>query len=176
MRWLREGSGNQLVGGPLATDQTTDSATVNSRPASASDVAAPCVFCSLDPHQVVRQNSLALAFRDRYPVTEGHTLVIPKRHVADIFDLDGEEAAAVVALLAEERQALQACDPNIQGFNVGANAGAAAGQTVFHCHVHLIPRRNGDVPDPRGGVRHVIPGKGNYSMEAETGDVAAGRS
>ena len=121
-----------------------------------------CVFCTLAASKVIRENSLALAFRDRYPVTEGHTLVIPRRHVADIFDLTYQEIAAVLDLVREERLQLQESDRSIDGFNVGVNAGAAAGQTVFHCHVHLVPRRRGDVPDPRGGVRHVIPGKGNY--------------
>ena len=151
----------------MTANQATDCRAVNPRPASAPDVSAPCVFCSLGPDQVVRQNSLALAFRDRYPVTAGHTLVIPRRHVADIFELGGEEAAAILELVSAERQALQAGDPSIKGFNVGANAGAAAGQTVFHCHVHLIPRRIGDVRDPRGGVRHLIPGKGYYRGEEE---------
>ena len=151
----------------MTANQATDRRAVNPRPASAPDVPTACVFCSLDPDKVVRQNSLALAFRDRYPVTEGHTLVIPRRHVADIFELGGEEAAAILELVSAERRALQAGDASIGGFNVGANSGAPAGQTVFHCHVHLIPRRIGDVRDPRGGVRHLIPGKGYYRGEEE---------
>jgi ATP adenylyltransferase len=121
-----------------------------------------CIFCAIDKSRVVAENNLALAIRDGFPVTEGHTLVIPKRHVEDYFGLSEEELLACDALVRQSREQLQTTDASIGGFNIGMNAGKAAGQTVFHCHIHLIPRREGDVPEPRGGVRHVIPGKGNY--------------
>jgi diadenosine tetraphosphate (Ap4A) HIT family hydrolase len=91
-----------------------------------------------------------------------HTLVIPKRHVADYFDLYQPELNAIQALLKEQREKTLAADPAVTGFNVGINTGADAGQTIFHVHVHLIPRRKGDVANPRGGVRGVIPEKQKY--------------
>lgn len=121
-----------------------------------------CLFCSMPHERIIMDNTYAYAVRDGFPVTSGHTLVFPKRHVADYFGLSTEELLACDDLLRKLRQQLLADDPKIAGFNVGANAGAAAGQTIFHCHLHLIPRRTGDVENPRGGVRHVIPGKGCY--------------
>jgi len=125
-----------------------------------------CLFCDLqaaDRHRIVAENTLAMAIRDGFPVTKGHTLIVPKRHVPDYFTVTQAEANAINALVLEQRQRLQAEDASIEGFNIGMNCGEVAGQTQFHCHVHLIPRRQGDVANPRGGVRHVISGKGNYS-------------
>ncbi len=121
-----------------------------------------CAFCELPAERIVFQNELAIAFYDGYPVSEGHALVIPKRHVADYWGLTAAEREACHNLLDVLRKSIQQKDPLVTGFNIGLNAGASAGQTVFHCHFHLIPRRDGDVPNPRGGVRHVIPGKGHY--------------
>jgi diadenosine tetraphosphate (Ap4A) HIT family hydrolase len=109
----------------------------------------------------VASNSLAFAIRDAYPVSRGHTLVVPMRPVATWFDANEEERAAIVALLDQVKAQLDA-EFHPDGYNVGFNAGEAAGQTVMHLHVHVIPRYRGDMADPRGGVRHVIPGKGNY--------------
>jgi diadenosine tetraphosphate (Ap4A) HIT family hydrolase len=95
-------------------------------------------------------------------VTLGHVLVIPKRHVADYFDLGRPELNASQFLLEQLKREIIAADPSVQGFNLGINNGRVPGQTVLHCHVHLIPRRAGDAPDATGGVRNVIPGKGNY--------------
>ena len=108
------------------------------------------------------QNAHAYAVRDGFPVTTGHSLVVPKRHVGDYFGLRADELLACDELIRRLRQSILQADPTVAGFNIGANAGAVAGQTVFHCHLHLIPRREGDVADPRGGVRHTIPGKGHY--------------
>ncbi|WP_437626878.1 HIT family protein [Sorangium sp. So ce1151] len=109
----------------------------------------------------VASNSLAFALRDRFPVSPGHTLVIPRRLVSTWFDATAEERAAIFEFVdAVKRQLDQELRPD--GYNIGINAGEAAGQTVMHLHVHVIPRFRGDVDDPRGGVRHVIPGKGNY--------------
>ena len=121
-----------------------------------------CVFCQLPSSRIVAENELAIAFRDLYPVTEHHTLVIPKRHVADMFDLYQPERNAIHALLEQQRKLILKQDSKVTGFNVGINAGADAGQTVFHCHFHLIPRRQGDCSDPRGGVRGVILDKQKY--------------
>ena len=119
-----------------------------------------CIFCNPD-RPIVVQNELAYAIRDGFPVSPGHTLVMPRRHAATVLDLTGDELAAcfslvrlLVVLLEDELH------PN--GFNIGMNCGEAAGQTVMHAHIHVIPRFAGDVPNPRGGVRHVIPGKGSY--------------
>ncbi len=121
-----------------------------------------CQFCDLPPARIVAKNELALAFRDGFPVTEHHTLIIPKRHVPDYFDLFQPERNAMQALMAGQRTSILEIDPTVTGFNMGVNAGADAGQTIFHCHIHLIPRRSGDVEEPRGGVRGVIPSKQKY--------------
>lgn len=127
-----------------------------------------CVFCDLTPTEIIDENELALARLDGFPVTPGHTLIIPRRHVADFFSLTQPELNAVHQLLATRRSLLQATDSTVSGFNAGVNSGAVAGQTVMHSHVHLIPRRVGDVAAPRGGVRHVIPGKADYSDDKPT--------
>lgn len=120
-----------------------------------------CPFCHLPAGAIVAENSLALAFRDLYPVSEGHTLIVPKRHVADYFDLTPAEIAAMHELLQPVKASLDALY-RPDGYNLGVNVGPAAGQTVFHVHLHVIPRYAGDLPDPRGGVRGVIPGKRGY--------------
>jgi len=127
-----------------------------------SDDGDSCPFCSLDTERVLDSSEHALTFRDGYPVTELHTLVIPKRHVATYFDLTDEERQSVHELLVSQQAAIKASDNSVEGFNIGWNCGEVAGQTVFHAHVHLIPRRKGDVENPRGGVRHIIDGKGEY--------------
>lgn len=121
-----------------------------------------CLFCSMPVERIVASNALAYAVKDGFPVTEGHTLVIPKRHVEDFFGLSDEEVMACNQLLKELRSTIVTHDQHVEGFNIGMNVGAVAGQTIFHCHIHLIPRRKGDVDNPRGGVRHTIPGKGFY--------------
>jgi diadenosine tetraphosphate (Ap4A) HIT family hydrolase len=121
-----------------------------------------CLFCEMDQNRVMLANDLAYAIRDGFPVTFQHTLIIPKRHESDYFSLTKDELSACHELLLTIRTQICQEDPSVEGFNVGVNVGAAAGQTIFHCHIHVIPRRAGDVPDPRGGVRHLIPGKGFY--------------
>jgi diadenosine tetraphosphate (Ap4A) HIT family hydrolase len=103
-----------------------------------------------------------IAVKDNYPVTEGHTLLIPLRHIESPFELWGDEMLAFIRLLKAQKRQLISNDESIEGFNIGFNAGTAAGQTIPHVHCHMIPRRFGDVDDPIGGVRNVIPGKGNY--------------
>ena len=124
-----------------------------------------CLFCDIqtkDRKRVIAENNLAYAINDGFPVTQGHTLFIPKRHINDYFGLVQAEVNAVNALMTEHKGMLQKGDATIEGFNIGMNCGEVAGQTIFHCHVHLIPRRKGDVENPRGGVRHIIAGKGFY--------------
>jgi diadenosine tetraphosphate (Ap4A) HIT family hydrolase len=122
-----------------------------------------CPFCIRQQSgQIALENELCIGIEDGFPVTDLHMLVIPKRHISDFFDLYEPERHACVRLLAEAKRRAKLMDPSIAGFNVGINVGEAAGQTVHHCHVHLIPRRTGDVDQPRGGVRNVIPGKGSY--------------
>jgi diadenosine tetraphosphate (Ap4A) HIT family hydrolase len=119
-------------------------------------------FLLVPKHEWVAERPLAFAIRDRFPVSPGHTLVVPKRLVAEWFEASPEEQREIMDLVAEVKRALDAGDPRPDGYNVGFNAGAAAGQTIFHLHVHVIPRYAGDVVDPRGGIRHVLPGKGHY--------------
>jgi len=120
-----------------------------------------CPFCKLPQERVFLATETTLAFLDAYPVTEGHALVIPKRHVASIFELPPEELAALWSQVATVRKLLaEKYSPD--AFNIGVNDGAAAGQTVSHAHIHVIPRRKGDSTDPRGGIRWIIPDKAKY--------------
>ena len=124
-----------------------------------------CLFCELlrevSP-RILDSDELSYVIEDGFPVTKGHLLVISKRHTKDYFELSEDEHLSALALLAKHKKRIQDEDPSVSGFNVGTNSGKSAGQTIFHCHIHLIPRRAGDVEYPRGGVRHVIPGKGSY--------------
>ena len=121
-----------------------------------------CLFCSITQERIVLENDLAYAVRDGFPVTEMHSIIIPKRHIPDYFDLTTEELLACDQLIRSLKEEINNSDSSVNGFNIGMNAGESAGQTIFHCHIHLIPRRTGDVDNPRGGVRHTIPGKGDY--------------
>jgi len=103
-----------------------------------------------------------MAFKDSYPVTEGHVLVSPLRHTPSFFDLGASEQKACFMLLENLKETTMKKDPRVTGFNIGVNDGRDAGQTIMHCHIHLIPRRKGDVADPRGGIRHTIPSGGFY--------------
>ena len=125
-----------------------------------------CPFCHLEKPRILLENDFAAAFLDGFPVAEGHMLVVPKRHVASLFDLPEEEQAALWRLVALVRGKLMA-ELKPDGFNVGVNDGSAAGQTVMHAHVHVIPRRKGDVADPRGGVRWIMPSKARYWDEGQ---------
>ena len=125
---------------------------------------ANCPFCELSRDRIVASNEHALAFRDGFPVTEFHTLVIPRKHIETYFDLSAAERHSIHGLLELCHSEIMARDSKVEGFNIGWNCGRAAGQTVFHCHVHLIPRRVGDVDNPRGGVRGLIPGKGGVKV------------
>jgi len=121
-----------------------------------------CLFCSIPTERIIAKNELVYAIRDGFPVTPMHSLIIPFRHVSDFFGLTFDELKASQDLIQQVKDELLTIDQTVNGFNIGMNCGESAGQTIFHCHIHLIPRRNGDVPNPRGGVRHIIPGKGLY--------------
>ncbi len=120
-------------------------------------------FFQVPPETHVASNALAFAIRDGFPVSPGHTLIVPRRLVATWFEATREEQVAMLELLDVVKAQLDA-EFRPDGYNIGINVGPAAGQTVMHLHMHLIPRFAGDVPDPRGGIRHVIPGKGNYLL------------
>ncbi len=124
-----------------------------------------CLFCTIQSsnrERIVDENALAYVIRDGFPVSELHSLIIPKRHVKDYFDLTQAEINAINSLIKSQKQLIDGVDSAINGYNIGMNCGESAGQTVFHCHIHLIPRRTGDVHNPRGGVRHVIAEKAIY--------------
>ncbi len=124
-------------------------------------VSMACPFCEPPASRLVAENAWAIAVRDAFPVSPGHTLVIPRRHVASWFDASAEERAAILELIDLTKSDL---DHGLApaGYNIGINVGDAAGQTVMHLHVHVIPRFAGDVDDPSGGVRFVIPERGDY--------------
>lgn len=120
-----------------------------------------CIFCQIPKEEIVAESDLCLAFYDQFPVSPGHLLIVPKRHVADYFDLTEDEVKAMQTMLFDMKKVIEEVyKPD--GFNIGVNVGEAAGQSIFHVHMHLIPRYEGDVEYPRGGVRGVIPEKQNY--------------
>jgi diadenosine tetraphosphate (Ap4A) HIT family hydrolase len=121
-----------------------------------------CIFCGVDKKRIIDENLLCFAILDQFPVTKLHTLVITKRHIPSWFDMSTSEHKAANDLLSIRRTKILDEDSSVEGFNVGTNAGQTAGQTIFHLHLHLIPRRKGDMENPKGGVRHVIPEKGRY--------------
>lgn len=122
---------------------------------------SPCPFCSLPPECIVGRTERVLAIRDRFPLSPGHTLLLPRRHVVSLFDLNMIEWVELGQLLTQMR-ALLAAELQPDGFNIGVNEGVAAGQTVKHLHLHLIPRYLGDQPDPRGGIRQIFPDNARY--------------
>ena len=122
----------------------------------------PCLFCNVKESGLADENKLAYASYDSYPVTELHCLIIPKRHIKDYFKLTDEEIIACNELIKKIKKEIVIKDNTVKGFNIGTNLGKVAGQSVMHCHIHLIPRREGDVENPQGGVRSVIPLKQYY--------------
>lgn len=120
-----------------------------------------CFFCNLDPSRILDSNDHCFMIRDDFPVSPGHTLVIPKRHVGSFFELDAAEQQGLVDLLERAKRALDA-EHGPDAYNMGLNDGPAAGQSIPHVHMHLIPRYAGDVADPRGGVRWIVPAKAKY--------------
>ena len=125
----------------------------------------PCLFCNSKISGIAHENNLAYASYDTYPVSELHCLIIPKRHVIDYFELTDEELVACNDLIKVIKEEILIKDKNVKAFNIGTNAGKIAGQSIMHCHIHLIPRREGDVENPQGGVRSVIPQKQHYKRK-----------
>ena len=119
-----------------------------------------CIFCKEENHII--KNELVYTIFDKFPVTKFHVLIIPKRHVETFFELTLSEKNSCLDLLDQVKEKLVQTDKTISGFNVGFNSGKDAGQTIMHCHIHVIPRRKDDVVEPRGGIRNIIPGKGKY--------------
>ncbi|MEW6423356.1 MAG: HIT family protein [Bacillota bacterium] len=125
-----------------------------------------CIFCNIPAEKVIEENSLVLALFDNYPVNPGHVLVVPKRHVETYFDATLDEMDAITRLIIKIKQKLdEQFHPH--GYNIGINVGAAAGQTILHLHVHVIPRYLGDAPDPRGGIRRIKKSIVPYVEEGE---------
>ena len=122
----------------------------------------PCLFCNIEKSGCAYENELTYASYDSYPVTEHHCLIIPKRHIKDYFDLSNEELLACNDLVQIVKKEIIKKDSSVKGFNLGTNIGKVSGQSILHCHLHLIPRREGDVDNPQGGVRSVIPNKQHY--------------
>jgi ATP adenylyltransferase len=120
-----------------------------------------CCFCNLG-NRVILDNEHSFAILDEFPVTKGHTLIIPKRHISNYFEITEDELLSIHDLIIKRRKQLMSEDATIEGFNIGINSGEVAGQTIFHLHVHLIPRRKNDYKNPKGGVRGVIPDKMSY--------------
>ena len=125
----------------------------------------PCLFCNSEKSGCAHENDLAYASYDSYPVSEYHCLIIPKRHIKDYFDLSNEELIACNKLIKIVKKEITNKDSSVKGFNLGTNIGKVSGQSILHCHFHLIPRREGDVKNPQGGVRSVIPNKQHYKRE-----------
>ena len=122
----------------------------------------PCLFCNSKSSGVVHENDLAYASYDTYPVSKHHCLIIPKRHVKDYFELSNKELIACNDLIKTIRKEIINKDNTVKAFNIGTNIGKISGQSIMHCHIHLIPRRDGDVKNPQGGVRGVISSKQHY--------------
>ncbi len=125
----------------------------------------PCLFCNSEESGCAHENDLAYASYDSYPVSEYHCLIIPKRHIKDYFDLSNEELIACNKLIKIVKKEIRNKDSSVKGFNLGTNIGKVSGQSILHCHFHLIPRREGDVENPQGGVRSVIPKKQHYKRD-----------
>ena len=122
----------------------------------------PCLFCNTNNREYIFENDLAYSTFDSYPVSKFHLLIIPKRHVINYFELSNDELLACNKIILLCKNKIENEDRSIEGFNIGSNSGKVAGQSINHCHIHLIPRRKGDVHNPQGGVRGVIPSKQYY--------------
>ena len=125
----------------------------------------PCIFCKIRKEELQFENQLAYSSTDSYAVSELHSLIFPKRYVETYFDLTKEEIQACNDLILKTKEKILKQDSSVKGFNIGTNAGKFAGQSIMHCHIHLIPRREGDVENPQGGVRSVIPNKQHYKRK-----------
>lgn len=125
-----------------------------------------CIFCDIlnnDKQRIILENDLFFSIYDKFPITPQHSLLISKRHISSYFELSEEEIISLNRLMKQHKSFCESQDDSILDWNVGVNCGKYAGQTIFHCHIHLLPRRKGDVENPEGGVRHLFPGKGFYN-------------
>ena len=125
----------------------------------------PCIFCKTRKEEILFENQLAYSSMDSYPVSKFHSLIVPKRHFENYFELNPEEILACYELILKTKENIFKKDRSVKGFNIGTNAGKVAGQSIMHCHIHLIPRRDGDVENPQGGVRSVIPKNQHYKRK-----------
>ena len=125
----------------------------------------PCIFCKINQNELIFENDYAYASLDSYPVSQSHSLVVPKRCIENYFELDEKEILACNDLIKKLKKKIMKEDKSVEGFNIGTNAGKVAGQSIFHCHIHVIPRRKGDVDNPQGGIRGVIPSKQHYTRK-----------
>ena len=125
----------------------------------------PCIFCKIRKDELQFENQLAYSSIDSYPVSEFHSLIVPKRHVETYFELTNDEIQACNELILKTKEKILKQDSSVKGFNIGTNAGKVAGQSIMHCHIHLIPRRERDVENPQGGIRSVIPKKQHYKRK-----------
>ena len=123
----------------------------------------PCIFCKIKKKEIQFENELAYSSFDSYPVSKFHSLIVPKRHIKNYFELNDQELKACNELILQTKENILKEDPSVKGFNLGTNSGKVAGQSIMHCHIHLIPRREGDVENPQGGVRSVIGSKQHYT-------------
>tara|TARA_B100002051_G_scaffold158688_1_gene150052 strand:- start:386 stop:784 length:399 start_codon:yes stop_codon:yes gene_type:complete len=126
----------------------------------------PCIFCKIRKEELMFENELAYSSLDSYPVSKFHSLIVPKRHIQNYFEMSKEEIQACNELIVETKNQILKEDPAVKGFNIGTNVGKVAGQSIMHCHIHLIPRREDDVENPQGGVRSVIPLKQYYTRKS----------
>ena len=129
------------------------------------DPNAPCIFCKIRKEELQFENQLAYSSIDSYPVSEFHSLIVPKRHIETYFELTKDEILACNELILKTKEKILKEDPSVKGVNIGTNAGKSAGQSIMHCHILLIPSREGDVENPQGGVRSVIPKKQHYKRK-----------
>ena len=127
----------------------------------------PCLFCNTIKKEYIFENNLAYSTFDSYPVSEFHLLIVPKRHIKNYFELTNDEIIACNKIILLSKNKIEKMDKTIKGFNIGINCGKVAGQSIMHCHIHLIPRREGDVENPQGGVRGVIPSKQHYLRKSK---------
>ena len=125
----------------------------------------PCIFCKIRKEELKFENEFAYSSSDSYPVSKFHSLIIHKRHILNYFELNKDEILACNELILKTKKQILKEDPDVKGFNIGSNVGKVAGQSIMHCHIHLIPRREGDVENPQGGIRSVIPLKQHYTRK-----------
>ena len=127
----------------------------------------PCLFCNTSKKEIIFENNLAFVAFDSYPVSQFHSLIITKKHIQNYFDLTNNELLACHSLILRIKNKINSEDNTVKGFNIGVNSEKVAGQSIFHCHIHLIPRRKGDVDNPQGGVRRVIPSRQYYARKSK---------